>query len=77
MQRRFAWCVALATLVIPAEGLAQAGGKYGGRLGGRRALNRKGGRPIAKAISLGLDWLQKEQQPDGRWFMVRDTFNSD
>ena len=44
-----------------------AGGKFGGRKGGRRKLGAKGGRDTARAIELGLEWLKKHQDEDGKW----------
>ena len=44
-----------------------AGGKYGGRGHGRRGLGRKGGRPTAEAIGLGLEWLKAHQDESGMW----------
>ncbi|MEM7201226.1 MAG: prenyltransferase/squalene oxidase repeat-containing protein [Planctomycetota bacterium] len=53
-----------------------AGGKFGGRGGGRRGLGASGGRDTARAIELGLEWLAKHQDEDGRWdaddFMKHD-----
>ena len=52
-----------------------AAGKFGGRMGGRKAL-AKGGETTAAAIGLGLEWLKAHQDPDGRWdgagFMKHD-----
>ena len=51
-----------------------AGGKYGGRGGGRGG--RGGGKATARAIELGLKWLQDHQDEDGKWdcdgFMKHD-----
>ena len=56
-----------------------AGGSRGGRGRGRRNLGRKGGRPTAQAIQLGLEWLKKHQDKDGKWsaaeFMKHDPPN--
>lgn len=52
-----------------------AGGKYGGRGGGRGGI--KGGSATAKAIEMGLEWLAKHQDEDGKWdtdgFMKHDV----
>ncbi len=51
-----------------------AGGQYGGRGGGRGG--GAGGKATAKAIELGLEWLAKHQDEDGKWdtdgFMKHD-----
>lgn len=60
---------------VSSEGAASrpaAGGKFGGRLGGRNAL-AKGGESTAAAIGLGLDWLKTHQSPDGRWESAQKT----
>ncbi|MAE76499.1 MAG: hypothetical protein CMJ85_06500 [Planctomycetes bacterium] len=53
-----------------------AGGKFGGRGRGRGKLGKKGGRPTAQAIQLGLEWLAKHQDEEGKWdcdeFMKHD-----
>ncbi len=58
-----------------AESRPAVGGKFGGRVGGRRALARVG-KPTADAIAAGLGWLRRHQDPDGRWdadeFMKHD-----
>lgn len=43
-----------------------AGGKFGGRRGGRKQL-AKGGRDTAIAIEMGLEWLKKHQDEEGKW----------
>jgi hypothetical protein len=47
------------------------GGRYGGRLGGRRDLVARGGRPPSTEISVcvrsGLSWLARHQRQDGSW----------
>jgi hypothetical protein len=52
-----------------------AGGKYGGR-GGRGGGKGGGGKATARAIELGLKWLQDHQDDDGKWdcdgFMKHD-----
>ncbi len=56
-----------------------AGGKFGGRGGGRGRLGRRGGKQTAEAILLGLEWLKKHQDADGKWsaaeFMKHDPAN--
>ncbi|MCB9880836.1 MAG: terpene cyclase/mutase family protein, partial [Planctomycetes bacterium] len=44
----------------------EAGGKYGGRGRGRARLAQRGA-PTANAISKGLTWLAKHQDPEGCW----------
>ncbi|MDQ7780499.1 MAG: terpene cyclase/mutase family protein, partial [Planctomycetota bacterium] len=45
------------------------GERFGGRLGGRRVLDLKGGArgECAEAVVAGLTWLAKHQGPDGCW----------
>ena len=54
-----------------------AAGKFGGRGGGRGKLGKGSGRATARAIELGLEWLKKHQDEDGKWdaddFMKHDT----
>lgn len=61
----------LASGQEPVEGVLQIGGKFGGRGGGRKALGRKGGAPIADAIRRALDWLAAHQFADGHWSAAR------
>jgi hypothetical protein len=67
----------LTEVVEEIEEPPRAGGKFGGRSTGRKALVEGGAQRTARAIELGLEWLKRHQDDDGKWdadgFMKHDA----